>query len=157
MGDDLMTQPADRFALTLTLLQDYAFTVDFGQEGTPDLEVDEPPPLGAGRGPNAARLLAAAVGNCLGASLLFCLHRAKIDVQGLRTAVEGTLVRNQRGRTRIGEIRVKLAPDVTPEQRERMGRCLELFEDFCIVTESVRQGVKVEVEVEPATVAAALP
>jgi len=141
---------ADRFALTLTLQDGYAFTVDFGHEGMPDLEVDEPPPLGAGRGPNAARLLAAAVGNCLGASLLYCLRRSKIEVHGLRTEVEGTFVRNERGRMRIGEIRVTLAPDVTPEQRERMGRCLELFEDFCIVTESVRHGIKVEVAVEPA-------
>jgi organic hydroperoxide reductase OsmC/OhrA len=71
-------------------------------------------------------------------------------VHGLRTEVEGTFVRNERGRMRIGEIRVTLAPEVTPEQRERMGRCLELFEDFCIVTESVRHGIKVEVAVEPA-------
>jgi organic hydroperoxide reductase OsmC/OhrA len=148
-----MTQ-ADRFALTLTLQDGYAFTVDFGREGIPDLEVDEPPPLGAGRGPNATRLLAAAVGNCLGASLLYCLRRSKIEVEGLRTMVEGTLVRNERGRMRIGEIRVTLAPEVTPEQRERMGRCRELFEDFCIVTESVRQGIKVEVAVEPAVLQA---
>jgi uncharacterized OsmC-like protein len=144
-----MTQ-ADRFALTLTLQDGYAFTVDFGQDGMPDLEVDEPPPLGAGRGPNPARLLAAAVGSCLGASLLYCLRKSKIDVQGLRTEVEGTLVRNERGRMRIGEIRVRLAPDVTPEQRDRMGRCLELFEDFCTVTESVRHGINVQVAVEPA-------
>lgn len=48
----------------------------------------------------------------------------------------------------IGEIRVRLAPEVAPEQRERMERCLDLFEDFCIVTESVRQGIQVDVEVD---------
>jgi uncharacterized OsmC-like protein len=151
-----MPTQKDRFALSLTLQDGYAFTVDFGQDGVPDLEVDEAPPLGTGRGPNATRLLAAAVGNCLGASLLYCLRRSRIEVHGLRVAVEVGLERNERGRMRIGEIHVNLAPDMEPEQRERMGRCLELFEDFCIVTESVRQGVKVSVEVEPATVAAAL-
>ncbi len=148
----------DSFALTLTLtLQSgYAFRVDFEQEGVPDLTVDEPPPLGAGLGPNAARLIAAAVGNCLGASLLFCLRRSRIPVKELRVAVEGTLVRNERGRFRIGEIRVKLAPDVAPEDRERMGRCLDVFEDYCVVTESVRQGIPVTVEVAAASVAAAV-
>ncbi len=126
-----------QFALELTLQSGYAFTVDFGQEGVPDLTVNEPPPLGAATGPNAARLIAAAVGNCLGASLLFCLRRSRIHVKRLRVTVEGTLARNERGRFRIGEIRVQLAPDVPPEERDRMGRCLEVFEDYCIVTESI--------------------
>jgi uncharacterized OsmC-like protein len=153
-----MPTQQDRFALTLTLQDGYAFTVDFGQDGVLDLEVDEPPPLGTGRGPNATRLLAAAVGNCLGASLLYCLRRSRIEIHGLRVAVEVGLARNERGRMRVGEIHVTLAPDVAPEQREQMARCLELFEDFCIVTESVRQGIKVDVEVEPATATAtALP
>src|SRR5579884_2834738 len=68
---------------------------------------------------------------------------------GLRTTVAGTLVRNERGRLRVGEIRVRLAPAVAPEARERIGRCLELFEDFCVVTESVRRGLPVAVEVVP--------
>lgn len=143
-----------QFALELTLQSGYAFTVGFGQEGVRELTVDEPPPLGAGTGPNAARLIAAAVGNCLGASLLFCLRRSRIHVKRLRVAVEGTLVRNERGRFRIGEIRVKLAPHVPPEERDRLGRCLEVFEDYCVVTESVREGIPVAVEVAAAPVVA---
>jgi uncharacterized OsmC-like protein len=142
------------FNLALTLRDGYAFSVDFGQEGIPPLLLDESPPLGVGRGPDAARLLAAAIGNCLGASLLYCLRKARVEVRGMHTTVEGTLVRNERGRVRIGAIRVKLAPDVAPEQRHRVSRCLGLFEDFCIVTESVRQGVRVDVEVETAPVVA---
>lgn len=138
---------AQRFALSLTLQDGYAFTVDFGNELAP-LVADEQAPLGAGRGPNPARLLAAAVGSCLGASLLFCLRKARVEITELRTSVEGTIVRNEEGRLRIGEIRVRLAPQVAPEQRDRMGRCLELFEDFCIVTQSVRQGIAIDVRVE---------
>ena len=143
-----------RFALSLTLRDGYAFAVDFDQAGVPLLLTDEPAPLGAGAGPNPARLLAAAIGDCLGASLLFCLRKARVEVRGLRVAVEGTMVRNERGRFRIGEIHVKLAPDVPAEQYEQMGRCLELFEDFCIVTESVREGIRVDVEVAAVEVVA---
>jgi organic hydroperoxide reductase OsmC/OhrA len=141
-----------QFSLDLELRDGYAFAVDFGQAGVPDLLLDEPPPLGAGRGPNAARLIGAAVGNCLAASLLFCLRKSRIDVRQVHATVNGTLVRNERGRVRIGEIHVKLAPVVAAEDRERMGRCFELFEDFCTVTGSVRQGIPVDVEVEGAPV-----
>lgn len=113
----------------------------------PVLEIDEPAPLDEGRGPNAARVLAAAIGNCLAASLLYCLRRARIDVEGVDAAVEGAMVRNERGRLRISGVRVKLQPRVAPAHRDRMGRCLELFEDFCVVTQSVRDGIDVTVEV----------
>jgi organic hydroperoxide reductase OsmC/OhrA len=151
-GGDTMAETA--FTVELRLQDGYAFTVDFGQESVPDLTLDEPPPLGAGVGPNATRLIAAAIGNCLAASLAFCLRRSRIAVKQLHATVEGTLVRNERGRTRIGEIRVRLAPEVAPEDRDRMDRCLELYEDYCVVTESVRDGIPVAVEVATAPVIA---
>lgn len=141
--------PDQRFSLVLQLEDHYRQTVDFGQEGVPGLLVDEPPPLGGGSGPNPARLLGAAVGSCLGASLLFCLRKARVEVSDLQTTVAGTLVRNERGRLRIGALRVQLAPTVALADRPRLARCLELFEDFCVVTESVRQGIAVDVEVVP--------
>lgn len=141
------------FALQLTLEDGYRMSVDFG----PDLAaitMDEAAPLGAGLGPNPARLLASAVGGCLGASLLFCLRRARVDVQGLTVAVAGRMQRNERGRWRIAGFTVRLAPELAAGDSDRMGRCLELFEDYCIVTESVRHGIAVAVEVQPVAPAA---
>ena len=158
--------PHESFALSLELEQNYAFTVQFDDERFPPLLLDEPEPLGESRGPNAARLIGAAVGNCLGASLLFCLRKAHVDVEGLRVDVTGELIRNERGRLRIGALHVTLDPQVADADRlrigsvrvelhpatdvppERLERCLGLFEDFCIVTESVRRGIDVDVSVQ---------
>lgn len=136
------------FEVTLRLDEGYRYTVDFG-DGLPTLAVDEPVPLGAGSGPNAARLLGAAVGNCLAASLAFCLQRSRIELRGMTAAVHGTIVRNEQGRFRVEKVNVRLAPDVAAADRERMQRCLGVFEDFCIVTQSVRDGLQVNVAVEP--------
>lgn len=137
------------FELTMDLQDGYRFLVDFDQDGVPDLVMDEPAPLGAGEGPNAARALAAAVGNCLSASALFCLRRARIEVHDLHTTVSAKLARNDAGRLRIDGIRVRIEPVVDASEQSRMRRCLELFEDFCVVTQSVRGGIDVDVEVEP--------
>jgi organic hydroperoxide reductase OsmC/OhrA len=145
----------ERVAVDLSLRDGYAFAVDFGLDGVGPLLVDEPPPLGEGAGPSAARLLAAAVGNCMSASLLFCMRKARLEVEGLETHVEASLVRNAQGRTRIGTITVRLTPGVSADDLGRFARCTALFEDFCTVGQSVRQGVDVRVEVVPAAAAAA--
>lgn len=143
------TEAEQRFSFVVHLHDGYMQVVDWALDGVTPLETDEPPPLGADRGPNPARVLGAAVASCLGASLLFCLRKSRIEVKDLRTIVEGTMRRNERGRLRIGGIRVHLAPTVAAEDRERMTRCLEIFEDFCIVTQSVREGIAIDVQVEP--------
>lgn len=139
----------NRFDLTLTLEDQYRFSVGFDDEALPELIMDEPSPLGQGSGPNAARLLGAAIGNCLGASLVYCLRKAHIDLEGLRVRVSGSMTRNAKGRVRLGAFRVQLEPSIPVEQRDRIGRCLEIFEDFCMVTQSVREGLDVSVAVEP--------
>src|SRR5688572_25156086 len=107
-----MPQP---FRIALEWEGGYEFTVDFAQPGVPTFTTDEPPPLGEGNGPNPARILAAAVGNCMSASLRFCLGCARLELLDLKTKVEGTIVRNERGRLRIGSLQVHLQPTVAPE------------------------------------------
>lgn len=138
------------FEVQLTLQRDYQITANFGIPGVADLTLDEPRPLGDGSGPNAARLLAAAVGDCLSASYLFCMRRAHIEVRDLKATVTGTYARNERGRVRIRNLKVRLEPVLATDQPERAARCLELFEDFCVVTQSVRDGIDVGVSVAPA-------
>lgn len=145
----------EQFEVAMDLVEGFQFDVEFGIEGVLPMRMDEPSPLGAGAGPNAARLLAAAVGNCLSSSALFCLSKARVPVSGMRTIVRTELTRNEAGRVRIGRIEVSLHPEVAEEDRVRIGRCLDLFEDFCMVTESVRAGIDVDVTVEPASTTAA--
>jgi organic hydroperoxide reductase OsmC/OhrA len=136
------------FELELEQLADYEFKVKFGASGVADLLLDEPAPLGGGKGPNAARLIGAAVANCLSASLLFCLAgKFKQRPGPLRTTVRGELTRNEKGRMRIGrvDVTIRMAEDASTLQH--LDRCLQQFEDFCIVTESVRRGFPVAVRV----------
>ncbi|HEX7089110.1 MAG TPA: OsmC family protein [Longimicrobiales bacterium] len=137
------------FDVTLTRERGYEFVVRFEQDGIAELTVDELPPVGRGAGPNPTALLAAAVGSCLGASLLFCLQKARVAVGGMTTEVHGTIERNDKGRLRVTRIEVRLAPELEDADGARVMRCVDLFEDFCTVTQSVRQGIEVDVVVAP--------
>ncbi len=126
----------------------YKFSITFDELPGAKIWMDEPQPLGGSEGPTAAMMLSSAVGHCLSSSLLFCMQKSRGALKGIETDVETTLERNERGRWRIGGIKVKLKPSIEPTDREKLSRCRGLFEDFCIVTASVREGIKVEVELE---------
>lgn len=135
------------FSLRLERVQDYEFEANFDWDHIAPLVLDEPEPLGHRKGPNPVRLLGAAVGNCLSSSLQFCLQKAKMEVKNLKTQVTGTVVRNEKGRLRIGKLEVNIKLDLQDGQYDRINRCLDLFEDYCIVTASVRKGIPVNVVV----------
>ena len=54
-------------------------------------------------------------------------------------------MRNEKGRLRIGKIDVSIMVELADGQYDRINRCLDLFEDYCIVTASVRKGIPVNV------------
>ena len=132
----------------LRFVRGYEFVATFKeQEGTQALVFDEPPPLGEGSGPNAAAVLAAAVGDCLAASFVFCLRKVRLEHVDLTASVVAHIGRNAQGRFRVTGIDVELNPQLLEGDKDRERRCADLFQDFCMVTESVRRGIPVNVKV----------
>jgi organic hydroperoxide reductase OsmC/OhrA len=141
------------YKVSLRFVRGYEFVATFPESnGLPPIVFDEPPPLGEGSGPNAAAVLAAAIGNCLAASFAFCLRKVRLEPLHVSAQVVAHMARNEHGRFRIKGIDVELAPEVLEQDRPRLHRCEQLFEDFCIVTESVRRGIPVNVKIVDATV-----
>lgn len=135
------------FRIELRQQEGYRFTVKFDQPELPALMVDEPPPLGTGAGPDPARLLGVAVANCLAASLLFALRKFGNEPGPLRALADVALVRNDQGRLRIPRIEVELHLGVPWGALRHANRALAQFEDYCVVTQSVRAGIEVLVQV----------
>jgi uncharacterized OsmC-like protein len=126
--------------------KDYRVAIHFA-EGIPVLYGDEPPPLGNATGPTPAQLLAAAVGNCLSDSLLFAIRKFKQHPEPIQTTVAATIDRNAENRLRVQNISVKLTLGAAGSSLAHLDRALEQFEEFCTVSQSVRQGFPVTIEV----------
>lgn len=141
-----MSEPVSEFSLRVENVDGFEFRVRFDKEQYPELHMDEPAPLGQDRFPNPARILAASIGNCLAASLMFCMKRQKKPVRSVAADLKVQLVRNESRRLRVGRVDVTLHADVEGGM-EALAPCLDVFEDFCVVTQSVRDGIDVDVKV----------
>lgn len=137
-----------RFTIHLEQEENYQITARFDWKKAADLLMDEPPPLGEASGPNASRLLAAAAANCLSASLLYCLAKEEPPANSLKTEATCVMIRNNKKRLRIGGMEVKLVVREALVNSKRFDRCKELFEDFCIVSGSIRDGIPISVSVQ---------
>lgn len=141
MSDERFTE------LSLDQVADYEFRVRFDGTTMPDLTTDEPAPLGKGVGPNPSLLLLAGVANCLAASLTFALRKFRDSPGKLQAKARARMTRNDKGRWRITGIEVDLQLADAADALPHLERALAQFEDFCIVTESVRAGIPVAVRV----------
>jgi len=65
----------------------------------------------------------------------------------MHTAVTGALTRKDQGRLRIDNLDAVITLEGAPEIAGRFQRCAGLFEDYCVVTQSVRQGVPARVTI----------
>ncbi len=136
------------FTIEVHQIEGFEFRVRFDKDQFAELRLDEPAPLGKDSAPNAARILAAAIANCLSASLVFCMQRSGLKTEGLRTQAKVQIVRNEQRKLRVGKVDVVLFPKVAPSA-EALVKCLPTFEDFCTVTQSIRAGIDVSVQVVP--------
>ncbi len=125
----------------------YAFKVDFEGTDLDALHTDEPAPLGAGTGPNPSAILLTSIVNCLGASLLFALRKFKNEPGPIRAEIVARRERNAEGRWRIPRAEVVIHLSDKAVDLEHFDRVIAQFEQFCIVTQSVREGVDVAVRI----------
>ncbi len=141
----------DPITVVLEQEEDFAFRIRFEGLDVPDVLSDEAAPLGHDSGPNPARLLLAGIANCLSASLLFALRKHKNTPGRLRASITAVPVRNAQGRWRISSVDATLHLPEANTGYQHLERVLDTFEDYCLVTQSVREGIEVRVNVEDAT------
>jgi len=143
-----MSSPDDR--TDLTQVQSYEFNVGFADASFPAITVDEPPPVGQGRGPNPVQTLAMAVGHCMSSTLVNTLERAHVRVTPIRTTVRATVGVNDKGRRRVRHLEVEIVTQPVEEaDRSRFDHCVEIFADFCTVSGAVREGIPIDHRVNP--------
>ncbi len=138
------------FVIRMEQIADMQFKTTFDKENFPELLFDEPPSVPGGKGeyPNASRVIAAAVANCLSASMQFCMIKSHVEVHGMETVVKATIDRNDAGYWRIKKLDVDMTVknrDMDENTIKKFERCKERFFNYCIVSASIKEGIEINV------------
>lgn len=134
----------------LSLEKGMIFKCDLGEMKVKDCYIDEEHPEEANMlGPNPSRMLGMAILGCLSASFIFCLKKKEFKVDDLKAEAELTIARNEKGFWRVRKIDVNIKPKIDdPDTKKRADLCKKMFEQYCVVTQAVREGIDVEVNLD---------
>jgi uncharacterized OsmC-like protein len=144
---------SDRMKVNLvgvTLEEEMVFKCDLGKINMEDLYIDERELRDTEKiGPSPARLLALAVLGCMGASFAFCLKKRGFTLEELDGKAEIIIYRNEKGFWRVKKINLEINPKIdNPKMRKRADQCRKFFEQYCIITQSVREGIEVNLKLD---------
>ena len=141
MSDDMKTK------VGIILKDQMIFKCDLGSMKVKDCYIDEAHKDEVDMlGPNPSRMLAFAILGCLSASFIFCLQKKNFSLDDLKAEAEVSFGRSEKGFWRITKIDVNIDAKVeNPESLKRAEQCRKMYEDYCTVTQSVRKGIDINV------------
>ncbi|MFX0027248.1 MAG: OsmC family protein [Candidatus Hermodarchaeota archaeon] len=131
----------------LSLEEKMIFKCDLGEMKVKDCYIDETHKEEVDMlGPNPSRMLGMAILGCLSASFIFCLKKREFSLEDLKAEAEVTVARNEKGFWRVKKIDVDINAKIdNPDVRKRADQCKKMFEQYCIVTQAVREGIAIAV------------
>jgi len=89
------------------------------------------------------KLLAASVAYCTTGWLFTLLKKTRVDVDALKSKAEVTTVKDESGRDYVNEIGLQIQVEVPNEDLTAFERCKAIVERGCLITRSLRKGIKV--------------
>ncbi len=132
-------------------LENLTFKLNFENPSLPELLIDETHDSQSPEavGPDPSKLLLSAIMACLNSSFAFCLQKSRIPLKGMKAEGELTIKRNEKGYLRVTQMDIELIPEIEIEKGiPRLEKCIEIFHNYCTITESVRQGIPVNITVK---------
>ena len=115
-----------------------------------DIHIDEPESFhGTDLGPSSVEYVLIGIGGCLGSSFIYCLQKKKIEIENLEIEIDGKL-KHTGPKMNLRLVNVDVQLIFTPKkgkQLEIINQCIKKFFDYCVVSNSIIQGIPINVSV----------
>jgi uncharacterized OsmC-like protein len=113
-----------------------------------NLNVDEPVSFhGTDLGPSAVEYLLIGIGGCLGTTFIYCLQKRNIELEMFKVVVDGKLSHTG-PKMLLRLVNVDVDLEFTPKETSsnaEINRCIKEFAEYCIVTNSIANGLPINV------------
>ena len=116
-----------------------------------NIHIDEPESFhGTDLGPSSVEYVLIGIGGCLGSTLAFCLKKYDIQIEDLEIIIDGTL-KHSGPLKRLRLIKVDAELILTTKNTEnskKIDECINNFQEHCVVSNSIINGLPIEVKVK---------
>ena len=133
--------------VTLTYNKDLHFKASV--RSFDDFNIDEPASFhGTDLGPSAVEYLLVGIGGCLGTTFIYCLQKKNIELNECKVLIDGKLSHtNPKKRLRLVNVDVEMKFSVKETtSKEIINICVKDFRENCIVTNSIANGLPINVK-----------
>jgi organic hydroperoxide reductase OsmC/OhrA len=114
-----------------------------------DLRIDMPEEFsGNGRSPCPDQLFLASLGGCLLTTFLHFAKRLQLEAQDINISVGGKVSLRKGVGYRVGPVEARIRVMTDAEDVELAEKCSELARDYCHITRSIEDSVRVDVSIE---------
>ena len=114
------------------------------------IHVDEPESFhGTDVGPSPVEYFLIGIGGCLGSTFKYCLQKQDVEIDLLEVVVDGQL-KHAGPKMSLKLVYIEAELFITAKNEEssdKIEQCIKNFRDYCIVTNSITQGVPIDVKV----------
>ena len=114
------------------------------------IHLDEPESFhGNDIGPSPVEYFLIGIGGCLGSTFTYCLKKQGIKIDALDVVVDGQL-KHLGPKMSLQLVNIEAELIITAKDGESSGKieqCIKTFRDYCIVSNSITQGVPLDVTV----------
>ena len=115
-----------------------------------DIQVDEPEAFhGTDKGPSPVEFFLIGIGGCLGSTFAYCLQKQNVEIDTLEVVVDGQL-KHVGPKLSLKLVNIEAELLITArdtDSSEKIEKCIKSFREYCIVTNSITQGVPLDVKV----------
>jgi organic hydroperoxide reductase OsmC/OhrA len=127
----------------LELTGDYDFRFIFDHDALNDIDVELSKIPEDKREGVARSFLAASAMYCMSGALYYMLRARGVDVNGISATSSVKMGKDDKGKSWVEGLNLDIHADIPDESRDVLDHCVNLLKDGCLVTRSLKKGIRV--------------